>query len=128
MKLIKERTTETKTYYTRGFTWKEDEQSGFSFDCTKEGKMLNDNKSALDNYNKCIAGEYEVNDLGIVENKESYRSPAIGICDKCNSKVELINNTNTCDKCETDYNMFGQQLAPRNQWGYETGEHWTECL
>jgi len=36
--------------------------------------------------------------------------------------------TNTCDTCNADYNMSGQRLAPREQWGEETGEHWTECI
>ena len=29
--------------------------------------------------------------------------------------------TNTC-LCGADYNMSGQRLAPRSQWGEETGE------
>jgi len=36
--------------------------------------------------------------------------------------------TNTCKKCETDYNWAGQTLAPRNQWGDETGETIEEIL
>lgn len=28
----------------------------------------------------------------------------------------------TCDKCGTEYNSSGQMLAPRHQWGEETGE------
>ena len=35
--------------------------------------------------------------------------------------------TVTCDHCGADYNMSGQRLAPREQWGEETGEHWTDC-
>ena len=35
--------------------------------------------------------------------------------------------TNTCDVCGADYDMNGNRLAPRSQWGEETGEHWTEC-
>lgn len=27
-----------------------------------------------------------------------------------------------CDKCGADYNSAGQRLAPRSQWGEETGE------
>lgn len=45
----------------------------------------------------------------------------------CGGEVELDRNTNTCE-CGRDFNMSGQQLAPREQWGEETGEHWTECL
>lgn len=35
--------------------------------------------------------------------------------------------TSTCDKCDKDYNSSGQELAPREQWGEETGEHWSDC-
>ena len=56
-----------------------------------------------------------------------YRSPAVGLCD-CGCKVQLPNFTNTCPKCGTDYNSSGQRLGPREQFGEETGEHWTECL
>lgn len=27
-----------------------------------------------------------------------------------------------CEDCEREYNSSGQQLAPRSQWGEETGE------
>lgn len=30
--------------------------------------------------------------------------------------------TNSCD-CGADYNWNGDRLAPREQWGEETGEH-----
>lgn len=46
-------------------------------------------------------------------------------CD-CGSTVSAMNFTNTCD-CGIDYNGSGQRLAPRGQWGEETGEHWSEC-
>lgn len=36
--------------------------------------------------------------------------------------------TNTCPHCETDYNGSGQQLAPREQWGEETGETAADIL
>ena len=48
-------------------------------------------------------------------------------CD-CGDWVLCEYNTNTCDRCGVDYNMSGQRLAPRSQWGEETGEHWTECV
>lgn len=32
-----------------------------------------------------------------------------------------MRNTNTCE-CGADYNMSGQRLADRGQWGEETGE------
>ncbi len=36
--------------------------------------------------------------------------------------------TNTCEHCGTDYNMSGQALAPRYQWGEETGESLADIL
>lgn len=42
-------------------------------------------------------------------------------CD-CGDTVVCANFTNTCS-CGADYNMSGQQLASRDQWGEETGEH-----
>lgn len=56
------------------------------------------------------------------------RIPAIGECDVCRNPVTLAHFTNTCDKCGADYNSAGQHLAPREQWGEDTGEHWTECI
>ncbi|MFJ8247337.1 hypothetical protein [Peribacillus asahii] len=43
-------------------------------------------------------------------------------CEECGSKVELYSSwANECS-CGTEYNGFGQRLAPREEWGYETGE------
>jgi len=44
----------------------------------------------------------------------------------CTEKIELRHFTNTCH-CGRDYNMNGELLADRDQWGYETGEHWSDC-
>ena len=35
---------------------------------------------------------------------------------------------NTCDRCRRDYNGAGQLLAPRDQWGEETGETAADIL
>jgi len=45
----------------------------------------------------------------------------------CGRWLECLNFTNTCPRCEADYNFAGQRLAPREQWGEETGEPWYEC-
>lgn len=44
----------------------------------------------------------------------------------CGREVYLREFTNTCE-CDRDYNLNGNLLAPRSQWGEETGEHWTDC-
>lgn len=44
------------------------------------------------------------------------------VCNNCKAEVILLDPlTNTCS-CGTDYNGFGQELAPRSQWGWDTGE------
>lgn len=45
---------------------------------------------------------------------------------RCGKKLELFSSwANTCD-CGAEYNGAGQRLAPRSQWGEETGEHWAD--
>ena len=44
----------------------------------------------------------------------------------CGEDLILFNNTNTCPICGADYNMSGDRLAPREQWGEETGEYWQD--
>jgi ssDNA-binding Zn-finger/Zn-ribbon topoisomerase 1 len=56
-------------------------------------------------------------------NHES-REPAEGPCDVCGTTVVIYSNwASECPKCGTEYNGSGQRLAPRSQWGEETGEH-----
>lgn len=45
----------------------------------------------------------------------------------CGAWLDCEAFTNTCEHCEADYNFAGQRLAPRSQWGEETGEHWSDC-
>jgi hypothetical protein len=44
----------------------------------------------------------------------------------CLETVNCTNFTNTCS-CGRDYNFAGTELAPREQWGEETGETRMEC-
>lgn len=45
----------------------------------------------------------------------------------CDHWLSCPHFTNTCENCESDYNFSGQRLAPRSQWGEETGESWQDC-
>lgn len=51
--------------------------------------------------------------------------PAMGRC--CGRVIVLSDFTNTCEACGADYNKNGSRLAPRSQWGEETGEAWFDC-
>lgn len=59
-------------------------------------------------------------DRGVRTVDEGYRQPSIGRC-ACGKEVELPSFTNTCE-CGREYNSSGQELAPRSQWGWDTGE------
>lgn len=50
------------------------------------------------------------------------RHCAVGECNRCGLHVALQGFTNTCE-CGAEYNSAGQELAPRECWGEETGEH-----
>lgn len=51
---------------------------------------------------------------------------AIVIC--CEKELNCTRFTNTCPECGADYNSCGQHLAPRSQWGAETGETEADIL
>jgi hypothetical protein len=46
----------------------------------------------------------------------------------CGEWLDCHHFTNTCGACRQDYNMNGQKLAPREQWGEETGESVEDIL
>jgi hypothetical protein len=50
------------------------------------------------------------------------------IIECCSVKLGCPDFTNTCPKCQADYNWAGQLLAPREQWGEETGETVNDIL
>jgi hypothetical protein len=47
---------------------------------------------------------------------------------ECQQWVLCSGFTNTCHTCDRDYGMNGYQLAPRSQWGEETGESVADIL
>jgi hypothetical protein len=125
MTIIRDAQEIIETTYEREFIWRDNPDAGFSFPCDQEGNLINPNEVSLDKYQKCIKGEYDVIDKGIVKYTRRYRQPAVLLC-SCGLEVELRRFTNTCD-CGADYNFAGSLLAPREQWGEETGETWMEC-
>lgn len=130
MKIVQHSKHVTSVTYDRVFSYDPDcFTAGFGFPCDVSGEVLEpSNNCAKDNYRKCLTGEvdgHRVYDLGVKRYEHTYLEPAIGLCE-CGEEVELRNFTNTCE-CGADYNTSGQRLAPREYWGEETGEHWTDC-
>lgn len=64
--------------------------------------------------------------IPIIKRYVSRLEPAVGLC-YCGAEIELGHFTNTCE-CGRDYNQSGQLLAPREQWGWETGESLADIL
>lgn len=46
----------------------------------------------------------------------------------CGAEVVCDAFTNTCDACGADYGPSGTRLAPRSDWGEETGESACDVL
>lgn len=67
---------------------------------------------------KCsCGGTYEHKVLEYQQKQGGY---TVVECD-CGRHLSCYGFTTTCE-CGRDYNWNGSQLAPRSQWGYETGE------
>ncbi len=56
------------------------------------------------------------------QERHEYDDPGLIQCD-CGCEVEVYDWRDVeCERCHREYNSAGQLLAPRSQWGEETGE------
>ena len=125
IKIIRERSVEHEVIYRRVYDWADAPGSGFSFACDEEGHVLTSvlEPLAYENLLKCQqASPDEIVDKGVVKYERDIKIDAIGEC-YCGAHVYLDGFTNPCPDCNRDYNWRGDLLAPRSQWGEETGEH-----
>lgn len=132
MRIIKHAERVECVRYSRDFQWKGSHSGhGFGFQCDEHGKIdlaaLKEKPAAFQNYLKCLFNHEEIQDKGTSCHEWSYIEPAEGKC-SCGCTVILDSFTNTCDNCGRDYNKSGQELAPRSQWGEETGETLADIL
>jgi len=102
------------------YEWAEQLDSGFMFPCNQDGDINFDDmdQEALDNYDKCENGEYEVVYQGLQRSINRYWEPTISRC-SCGHEVVLESNTNVCESCGAYYNMGGQELRHPSQWEEE---------
>jgi len=129
MKIISHRQRVTVPHYEIFFQYADSKSlSGFGFTATADGKVdtavLEKKPAALSNYRKCLSGEFAVKPGQFRFWEHDYIEAAIGKC-ICGCTVSLDSFTNTCE-CGRDYNMSGQELAARSQWGEETGETYAD--
>jgi hypothetical protein len=122
MRIVKEAKRVEMTRYYLSFRCVKYPGCGYAFDCDKDGNVILKNEASRQNYAMCVAGGGidPVFPEGMKENHWSYVDPAEGVCD-CGRRVMLDGFTNSCE-CGREYNHAGQVLAPRSQWGEETGE------
>jgi hypothetical protein len=111
---------------------------GIGFDCDEDGNVDVDSlyEAGRENYETYfldaenrkpgVRDEWGMSEPVVRRYERPFTEPAVARC-HCGSEIYLTSFTNTCHTCERDYNMSGQELAPREQWGEETGEHWTDC-
>ena len=128
MKIMHERQRHHETIYLQTYAIR-GTGAGYSFTCDENGEVdvENMNPDARVNYDYCKAGVNERGEIitatGVRKSEHNWVEEAIGKCDDCGRWVELSGFTNTCENCGADYSKSGQRLAPREQWGVETGEH-----
>lgn len=102
---------------------KKKEWDNHIFSCDENGKL--ERPADQERIDKLLAtGDYH--DDGVEKHERWNHIPGEGTC-TCGEVVTLRGFTNTCD-CGRDYNMSGQELAPRAQWGEETGESASDIL
>lgn len=126
-KLIRQRERVTDVSFALSYEWN-DSDGGFGFPCDEHGvvDLSTFSPEARVNYDGCVSGSFDVRFVGVERYESRYTIPAAVRC-SCGREVELDHFTNACD-CGRDYNSHGDLLAPREQWGEETGEHLADIL
>lgn len=121
-RIIRQRSFETVRYYRMEFL-RGDGDGGFSFDCDAKGKVdvskLQDLAKA--NYAACLAGTAGVGEGKVITYEREVRIPTLIRCE-CGETMALHSGWANACECGCEYNGSGQLLAPRCQWGEETGE------
>lgn len=125
MKIIKDSKLAIRVSYGLAYDYVDREGCGFSFPCDENGNVKMDElgevaRQSLYYCQNDMVGGFQPSYVQKYVNR--FIDPAVGLCD-CGTGVVLSDFTNTCDQCGRDYNSSGQLLAPREQWGEETGEH-----
>jgi hypothetical protein len=76
----------------------------------------------VENYVACVTGRVQVEPAYVQTFEGSDVTPGAIRCD-CGAVLAMWPASDVgCDACGAEYNSAGQRLAPRCQWGEETGE------
>jgi hypothetical protein len=131
MKLIKNSERVTEVTYEAVFDSLEMNGCAYSFPCTWDGQIYPlKNELAEANLQKLLTdgmGGTYTSKPEVRTWKHSYTIAAQWRCD-CGAIVYIAGRDETCERCGADYNASGQRLAPRSQWGEETGETYGDIV
>ena len=87
-------------------------------ECNKAGHVTADRKGLRAYYENDPGWYFD----GVQPSVRHYWQPGVIKCD-CGRKFDYDDAwLNTCPYCGADYNGQGVRLAPRSQWGEDTGE------
>jgi hypothetical protein len=128
-KFVRKESRTQHVEYRYTFRWANDRGSGFGFECDARGNIFALTKEQADNLKMCRdrVADGGMIDEGVAKYQWIVNDPAIIECVRCSKNVTLHGFTNTCI-CGADYNLSGQLLADRKDWGDETGETAGEIL
>ncbi len=106
-------------------------KEGVQYDIDRQASQVSDTNPYGETVYVPIPGTGTLHTYKVSPEIQTYgkhiHTPAVGECNRCGADVHLYGFTNTCE-CGADYNMSGQELAPREQWGEETGESLADIL
>lgn len=128
IEIIKQSERVTVVTRQRAFEWKDCPGAGFSFDLDDNNEIIV-TEGNRENVEMCLAdGGLTLHDNGVEVLEHDYTEPAVGKC-PCGREVTLESSVagNDCG-CGRIYNSSGQELAPRSQWGEETGETYADII
>jgi hypothetical protein len=113
IEILTQRQKVEEVSYKLSFTYKENPNAGFSFDCDAKGNVAKLAQPAVDSFNRCTANvNGEFNEPEVVETVARWTKPATGKC-YCGQMVELDHSLdNLCSGCGTCFNMNGQEVVP----------------
>ena len=129
MRILRQRRTVEAVSHMLWFERRDCPGAGYSFPCSEDGTVDATQLRPAGQESLARVRGYEAA-LYLAPRVERVVSrwvePRMGRC-ACGCEVELDRFTNSCE-CGRDYNSAGQELAPREQWGEETGEYLGDIL
>ena len=117
LNIVKPRATIERIQYTLDFDRK-DGDSGYSFECTSDGKITDTDFNAYNRFIEDIYHDGEYEDGYVKKNEFIFTEAAEGICPHCGRTVILTDDYLGATSCECGqwFNIYGQELVKPEYW------------